>query len=438
MVSAREGDGITRRGADENPMATSTSSSIENARRFLYDEDEVPAGNPSNTPLPMGNSAAFPPFPTPRAGSTNLSKRNDRMNPVAAACMSTLTTCRGYGSRRLLLLMGGVGLLLVTIWGISAAVSGKESVKPQRVQEIHAKVLELGVTSQQDLETPGTPQYHAVQWLANVDKQKLRANDPFLIQRYILAVVFYSTAGTEEHIEPIGNWKNQSLWMTSAGFCSWYGVECALDPNGPVFDGNGVVTTLDLNHNSLSGNLPSEIAGLDDLLKLDLSVNSLTGSLPMSLGKLSRLMDLILRENQLSSTLPTEYGLHFSSLRQLSLGENHLRGSIPRQIEHMTNLMELGLENNQFNSYVPDLRDLVKLNGLWLEGNMLDGPFPESVTKLTSLVELNLSGNHITGVLPTALDKLTALGTYQSWQSVTTMLCIRTYFFSFFGRLLVV
>ena len=136
-----------------------------------------------------------------------------RVNPAVAAFLSTATTCKGYGTKRLLLLMGGVGLLLVVVWGITTAVSGKssqETAKPKRVKDINAKVLELGLSSQAALETAGTPQYHAVQWLANVDKQKLKASDPFLIQRYILAVIFYSTAGTEEHIEPHGNWKNQT------------------------------------------------------------------------------------------------------------------------------------------------------------------------------------------------------------------------------------
>ncbi|KAL3919541.1 MAG: hypothetical protein SGILL_003704 [Bacillariaceae sp.] len=404
----------SRRGADGTATSSSTSASIENARRFLYDEDEVPA--PANTPLPHGGSTAFPPFPTPRTGGTsgtNLSKGNNkRMNPVTAACMSTLTTCRGHGSKRTMLLMGGVALLLVSIWGITAAVGGKsdeESVKPHRVKDIHAKILELGLTSQETLEAPGTPQYHAVQWLANVDKQKLRASDPYLMQRYVLAVVFYSTAGTEDHVAPVGNWKDQTAWMTSAGFCSWHGVECALDPQGPVFDGNGVVTSLDLNHNGLAGFLPSEIGGLDGLLKLDLSVNELSGTLSKSLGNLSKLLDLILRENAFTGVLPSEFGLQFGSLRQLSLGENQLKGNVPSEIQHMTNLIELGLANNQFNGRVPDLRDLQKLNGLWLEGNNLDGPFPESITQLTSLVELNLSSNHITGMLPTSLDKLTAL-----------------------------
>lgn len=311
----------------------------------------------------------------------------------------------------------GVGLLVGAIWGISTAVGSKasqESVNPNRVRDIHTTILEQGLTSQETLETPGTPQYHAVQWLANVDGAKLRAGDPYLVQRYALAVLFYSTSGTEKHVKPVGNWKDQGSWMTSSGFCSWLGVECEMDPQGPTFNGNGVVTALNLSHNGLAGSLPSELAGLDGLLTLDVSGNEMIGTLPKSLGNLSKLRDLNLRKNQFSGTIPSEYGVGFSSLRQLNLGDNQLRGVIPEQIQHMTNLMALGLENNQLEGHIPDLRDLQKLKKLYLESNNLDGPFPSSVTRLTSLVELNLSQNHITGVLPEELDQLTRLGKYNA------------------------
>ncbi|KAG7338986.1 RHS repeat-associated core domain containing protein [Nitzschia inconspicua] len=402
-----DGDGLTRRSNDSG-IAASTSA-IESARRFLYDEDEEPPLAPAN--IPISGSSAFPPFPIAPKGHTNLS-RSKRVNPVSAACISTFSTCRGYGAKRLGLLVCGIGLLIGSIWGISAAVSGKqsnESANPRRIQDIYNQISELGLTSQETLDTPGTPQYNAVQWLANVDGAKLRAGDPFLMQRYILAVLFYSTAGTEEHVSPVGNWNDQTLWMTSSGFCSWFGVKCELDPAGPTFNGNGVVTALNLTQNGLAGSLPSELAGLDGLLRLDLSQNSLTGTLPKSLASLDKLLNLFLRRNELSGILPSEYGVGFGSLRQLSLGENNLRGPIPKEIEHMTNLLALGLESNEFEGHIPDLRDLQKLTRLYLEANKLDGPFPSSVTQLTSLVELNLSENHITGVLPEEMEQLTRL-----------------------------
>lgn len=410
-TSGMDGDGLTKR-SYESGMMTSKSSSIENARRFLYDEDEELPASPAN--IPISGSSAFPPFPTPSKSSTNLSNGGRRVNPVAAAFYSTLTTCRGYGAKRVGLMICGVGLLIGTIWGISAVVGdnpSKESASPHRIRDIHEKVLGEGLTSQETLEDPGTPQYHAVQWLANVDGAKLRAGDPYLLQRYVLAVLYYSTSGAEDHVSPNGNWADQTSWMSASGFCGWTGVECGLDPAGPTFDGNGVVTSLNLTKNGLSGSLPSELSGLDGLLRLDLSNNGLVGTLPKSLSSLSNLLDLILRQNELSGNLPSEYGLGFGSLRQLSLGDNQLKGTIPKEIEHMSNLMALGLENNELVGHIPDLQDLQKLTKLYLESNNLDGPFPNSVTRLTSLVEINLSQNHITGVLPDEMGQLSRLGT---------------------------
>lgn len=407
------GDGLTRR-TPEGGYITSTSVSIENARRFLYDEDDdLPmTGNPANTPLPSGAGSAFPPPPR-RGGSTDLSKGGDhrRVNTCAAACLATCGTWKGYGSKRLLLLICGVGILLASVWVIVALVNSEEEhANYSRVNGIHAKVTAEGITSQSDLETVGTPQYHAVQWLANVDGAKLRANSPYLMQRYVLAVLFYSTSGTEEHVKPKGMWNSQTGWLSAAGLCIWEGVECEADPNGPRFDGDGVVTALNLTSYGLAGNLPSELKALNKLTRLDLSKNGLVGTLPKDLVSLQELKVLILRDNQLSGTIPTDYGLKFSNLRQLGLGVNKLHGGIPREVEHMVNLRALGLEHNELEGLIPELEDLSKLKQLYLEGNKLDGPFPSSVTKLTNLVDLNLSNNHLTGMLSPELEKLTGLG----------------------------
>jgi hypothetical protein len=312
-----------------------------------------------------------------------------------------MSICRG--NKRLLVLICGIGIILVSVWGISVAVGKAKNgggSPENRVQDIKAMVLEMDLSDPQQIEQEGTPQNLAIQWLAN-DNTKLR--DPFLMHRYALAVLFYSTSGT--------SWRDQSSWMTSAGYCSWYGVQCETSPGGPVFDGPGEVTTLNLTANGLIGTLPIEILALQDgLMRLDLSKNGLTGPLPKSYSDMQHLKALILTENGLSGTFPSDYGLKLTTLRQLSLGSNRLSGTIPRQLQHMENLRGLGLEHNQFSGPIPDLEDLDKLMHLHLEFNNLNGPFPVSVTKLTALVDLNLSNNHLTGFLPNDLVKLTKLG----------------------------
>merc|ERR1712232_25327 len=231
----------------------------------------------------------------------------------------------------------------------------------------------------------------AVQWLDIIGGSKIKPKDKYAMQLYALAVLFYSTSGTEDHVNPTGNWIDQNEWMAGTGFCSWYGVVCGGDPaveGGSHSDGNGFVKVLNLSSNGLDGTLPSELSALSLLLTIDLSGNGLTGTLPKKLAELHELRNLNMRENQLTGMIPTEYGVKLSNLRQLNLGMNQFQGSIPLQIEHMVNLRSLGLERNQFEGNIPDLVDLNKLNRLHLESNNLDGPFPESLSKLTSLVEL--------------------------------------------------
>mmetsp|Transcript_52952 Transcript_52952/g.59941 ORF Transcript_52952/g.59941 Transcript_52952/m.59941 type:complete len:604 (-) Transcript_52952:76-1887(-) len=407
-----DNDGLMRRAGTSTSIEGGglTPSKIEIARRFLDDEDEHQE-NPSNTPLPVSTNLSGSvtsrslPF---NQGSSIFNKSNSNNN-----------TRRGTNRwKRFLCVAIFVGITLGCIWGIVALVEkknggGEEHIHEKRINEFHAEILELELSSKSDLETVGSPQYNAIQWLANVDGAKMKANNAHAMQRYALAVLFYSTSGTEDHVNPKGSWIDQNNWMTANGLCSWNGILC----KGDLDDGlsqhsnneNGFVTVLQLPSNNLDGNLPAELCALTLLSKLDLSQNGLTGTLPKELAALHELRDLVLRENNLSGLIPTDYGIQMSNMRQLNLGVNRFNGPIPQQIEHMVSLRSLGLERNQFKGRIPDLEDMIKLTQLHLESNNLVGPFPASVTKLTSLVELNLSNNHLTGFLPSELAKLTRL-----------------------------
>ena len=452
------GDGLTRRVAtsEAGPGDELSNSKIESARNFLYDdEDENKSSssrvgsfnnnnnNNNSKPPPSSSSTRgggnpFPPPPTRSTGgmTTNLSgsvisgslpydnqnnNNNNNNNSHNNNNRRGINTFAYRGKKPLYATVVAT-ILLGCIWGIVALSSnnnnnsgrgGQEHIHEKRVREFHTEILELELSSQADIETIGTPQYHAVQWMANVDMAKLKAKDTYAMHRYALAVLFYSTAGTDDHVNPNGNgqWIDQTNWLTKTGLCGWHGVICEGDLGDPDADHeDGFVRALDLSSNGLDGALPSELSVLELLYRMDLSKNGLTGTLPKTFSKLNKLRDLILRDNLLSGVIPIDYGIKLSNLRQLNLGVNQLKGSIPRQIEHMVNLRSLGLDRNQFEGHIPDLEDLSKLNKLYLDSNKLDGPFPASVAKLTALVELNLSKNHLTGFLPSELAKLTRLG----------------------------
>jgi hypothetical protein len=73
------------------------------------------------------------------------------------------------------------------------------------------------------------PQKYALEWLAKVHPMKVSVVDEFMLERYILAVLFFSTTlNAGGVVDPTWTHTNDN-WMTGEGYCSWYGVECLRD-----------------------------------------------------------------------------------------------------------------------------------------------------------------------------------------------------------------
>jgi hypothetical protein len=92
------------------------------------------------------------------------------------------------------------------------------------------------------------------------------------------------------------SWTSSIGWNTSADVCTWFGIFCFA----------GVVTTIALANNSLSGNLVDAgpaLWQLTELQVLDLSSNELAGPLPAGLSLLTKLTKLDVSSNQLSTGL---------------------------------------------------------------------------------------------------------------------------------------
>ncbi|XP_027357264.1 receptor-like protein EIX1 [Abrus precatorius] len=90
----------------------------------------------------------------------------------------------------------------------------------------------------------------------------------------------------------------------------------------------GLVTSIDLSDNKLTGEIPRDITNLDGLNFLNLSHNQLTGHIPQSIGSMRSLQSIDFSRNQLSGQIPTTISnLSFISL--LNLSYNHLKGKIP-------------------------------------------------------------------------------------------------------------
>ena len=105
-------------------------------------------------------------------------------------------------------------------------------------------LFQNGVISVEDLENVTSPHNKALQWLGSVDEMPLDGDD-HIIQRYCLALLYYSTSGDD--------WKSKGDWLQNKHECEWN-----------FFIGNMVagvrkcntrmkVTEIDLGYNNLYG-----------------------------------------------------------------------------------------------------------------------------------------------------------------------------------------
>ncbi|MDH5605349.1 MAG: hypothetical protein OEY93_00520 [Anaerolineae bacterium] len=89
-------------------------------------------------------------------------------------------------------------------------------------------------------------------------------------------------------------WKDNTGWLTNTDPCHWKGVACS----------GGLVTSLILTDNGLTGSLKPTINKLFNLKTLNLTNNKIEGIIPSELEDISGLKVLYLKNNLLSGNLP--------------------------------------------------------------------------------------------------------------------------------------
>ncbi|WVZ54037.1 hypothetical protein U9M48_004905, partial [Paspalum notatum var. saurae] len=182
--------------------------------------------------------------------------------------------------------------------------------------------------------------------------------------------------------------------------------------------------------NQLSGDFPSGVAKLRNLVGIELGANQLTGQIPSSLCNLSNLIVLSLELNQLHGHIPPSLG-NLQTLSKLSIYKNNLHGPIPKELFRIPTLLNIELYSNNLDgplhTDIGNAKQLTYLdissNGLFgeipstlgnceslqdirLGHNVFNGSIPTSLGKITSLKILNLSRNHLTGSIPVSLGSL--------------------------------
>lgn len=274
----------------------------------------------------------------------------------------------------------------------------------------------------------------ALSWISDADELTLQSDHPLLLQRFILAHLYFTTtvdsnwtvcnppqvdedAFCRSRLQGIGN-----RWMTGTLECNWVGIKCNSDSRiirincfGMGLSGhvpNYLVLLSELEKVALSGNkLNGQIPSLlpRSIKSLVIGDNSLTGPLPPNLAEYSSLTLLELSRNSLSGRIPAELP---DGLVNLDFSENSLTGSIPFSIFNLHKLTSLRLNDNSLvGSIASHVGILSSLNTFSVGSNILSGTIPDQLYGLTRLEKLSLSGNRINGSLSEQLSKLTMLVT---------------------------
>lgn len=120
----------------------------------------------------------------------------------------------------------------------------------RETRELLIKIFINRVSDSNELDTVGTAQNSAFEWLVNDDTAYLCPQAPNLVQRYVLAVLYFSTRGNRwfqcsapadledpESVaqandactivaSPGNRVENSFAWLTGVSECNWGGVAC--------------------------------------------------------------------------------------------------------------------------------------------------------------------------------------------------------------------
>ena len=351
----------------------------------------------------------------------------------------------------------------------SSSSGSNSTLSTERHSFISERILESGMSLEDELTTEGTPQNLALEWIVSGDHAQLAQDHDYLLQRYALAVFFYSTHGkfiqqpsekdneTEEGAveghddmtqgkensslaQP--DWTNQNRWMSSYGICAWHGIQChhrpGTDPLDNTFDDEGDIILFNLTDNNVRGFIPRELFVAHPYIRwISFSDNGLYGKLPTEIGFLDDLRYLSLSSNDLDGSLPSEIGL-LTALSLLFVDGNDFLGRIPPEVGELTALgklyicafsidfemdinslsfslslasaVDVSLYDNLLTGTIPtEFGLLQKVESLYFDVNHLIGTIPSELGAMKRLNDLRLRHNHFIGAIPSELANLERL-----------------------------
>ncbi|CAO2835898.1 unnamed protein product [Amaranthus hypochondriacus] len=150
---------------------------------------------------------------------------------------------------------------------------------------------------------------------------------------------------------------------------------------------------------SISGQIPSEIGNLTDLIDLELSQNFLSGSIPLEISNLKNLKYLKIWGNNLTGKLPFGFR-NLINLEQFDACNNRLEGDLS-EMKFLNKLVWLQLYNNNFSGKIPaEFGEFKSLTNLSLYNNKFTGELPLKLGSWTEFDFIDVSANHLSGPIP--------------------------------------
>lgn len=318
---------------------------------------------------------------------------------------SNSITSFGHSHKKLLSVAGVATFLLLVVIAIVASgnknqsISSDQAAEPaRRTREIELFLFENQISTLPQLQDVGSSHHYATAFVADADALQLKTTTPGesrrLIERFILALIYYHFQGSA--------WNYNLKFLSAIDHCEWNDYfkthSGKIIRQGVFCNDDGFVTALDLSWNNLNGDgIPTEIARLTDLEIMHLHYNKLGGIFPSTLRGMKGLKSLTLMKTGIAGTIPSWIG-ELTQLTTLALGENKMHGEIPASIANLHDLTLLGLDDNAFTGNVDMLKQLEKLESLYLETNMLTGDIADANWPV--LVELDVSRNMLGGSIP--------------------------------------
>lgn len=235
------------------------------------------------------------------------------------------------------------------------------------------------------------PQGKATDWLLRIDARKLCPDAPKILQRWVLAVTYFSTGGNswlqcsnnplsfDDNCGTLAPFEGKTRFLSPFHECEWAGITCDVNSLDP--EKRDCVIEIEFEQNNLAGFIPSEIGLLTDLERWGMERGVLQGTIPTEIENLSNLVFLDLDYNELTGSLTTHL-LSLSNLEQLDLNNNFLTGSI-NGIGVFPNMIFLQLHDNRFTGTVPDsVGSFLLLEAFTLHETDISGTMPSSICDL--------------------------------------------------------